>query len=71
MGAPSDARPALIVGIASAVAPLLILQPGMGLGVAGSRTPNPNAVRVRSLVMHAVFGIGLYLTAWIIDGVRT
>ena len=63
--------PALIVGIASVVAPLLILQPGMGLGVAGSRTPNPNAVRVRSLVMHAVFGIGLYLTAWIIDGVRT
>jgi hypothetical protein len=63
--------PALIVGVASVVAPLLILQPGMGLGVAGSRTPNPNAVRVRSLVMHAVFGIGLYLTAWIIDGVRT
>jgi hypothetical protein len=32
----------------------------MGFGVAASRTPNPGIARVRSIVMHAVFGLGLY-----------
>jgi len=54
---------ALIVGIASAAAPLFVMQPGMGLGIAASRTPNPRAARVRTLVTHAVFGVGLYAGA--------
>lgn len=53
--------PALIVGIGSVVAPFLLMQPGMGFGIAGSRTPDPAAARRRSLVTHAVFGFGLYL----------
>ena len=53
--------PALIVGIGGGAAPFLIMQPGMGFGIAASRTPNPNAARLRSLVTHFVFGIGLYL----------
>jgi hypothetical protein len=57
--------PALVVGIGSVAAPLLILQPGMGLGFAASRTPNPNAIRLRSLMTHAVFGLGLYLAGWV------
>ena len=56
--------PALIVGIGSVVAPFLILQPGMGAGVFASRTPNPAAVRLRSLATHAVFGVGLYAAGW-------
>ena len=56
--------PALIVGIGSVAAPYLILQPGMGAGIAASRTPNPAAARLRSLVTHAVFGVGLYLAGW-------
>lgn len=52
--------PALIVGIASVAAPFLIMQPGMGAGIAASRTPNPGAARIQSLVTHAVFGLGLY-----------
>jgi hypothetical protein len=55
--------PALIVGIGTVAAPFLIMQPGMGAGIAASRTPNPSAARMRSLVAHAVFGMGLYVTA--------
>jgi hypothetical protein len=57
--------PALIVGIGSVAAPYLILQPGMGAGIAASRTPNPAAARLRSLVTHAVFGVGLYVAGWV------
>lgn len=63
--------PALIVGIASVAAPLFVLQPAMGLGFAGSRAPNPAAVRMRSLVMHAVFGVGLYASGLLVSLVRT
>jgi hypothetical protein len=55
--------PALIVGIGSVAAPFLLMQPGMGAGIAASRTPHPAVARVRSLVTHALFGIGLYATA--------
>jgi hypothetical protein len=58
--------PALIVGIATVGAPFLLMQPGMGAGVAGSRTPRPAASRVQSLVTHAIFGLGLYGTAWLL-----
>lgn len=52
--------PALIVGIGSVVAPFFLMQPGMGAGIAASRTPRPAAARFHSLVTHAVFGLGLY-----------
>lgn len=55
--------PALAVGIATVVAPFFILQPGMGAGIAASRTPNPNSVRLQSIINHAVFGFGLFLSA--------
>lgn len=55
--------PALAVGIGSVAAPFLLMQPGMGAGIAASRTPRPTAARLQSLVTHAVFGLGLYLTA--------
>ncbi len=52
--------PALIVGIGSVAAPFLIMQPGMGAGIAARRTPDPAAARIQSLVTHTVFGFGLY-----------
>jgi hypothetical protein len=55
--------PALIVGIGSVAAPFLVMQPGMGAGVAASRTPRPGAARLQSLVTHTVFGLGLYAAA--------
>jgi hypothetical protein len=57
--------PALLVGVATVAAPFLVLQPGMGAGIAASRTPRPNASRFRSLVTHLSFGIGLYVAALI------
>ncbi|AXE33535.1 DUF2938 domain-containing protein [Chromobacterium phragmitis] len=56
--------PALIFGLASVAAPFLILQPGMGAGLAARNTPNPGGARLRSLSAHASFGLGLYLAAW-------
>ena len=55
--------PALLFGIATVVFPLFILQPSLGLGVAASRTPRPARARLKSLVTHTVFGVGLYLCA--------
>ena len=55
--------PALLYGIATVVFPFFILQPSLGLGIASSRTPNPAQARLKSLVTHTVFGVGLYVCA--------
>lgn len=62
--------PALAVGIATVVAPFFILQPGMGAGIAASKTPNPNSVRLHSVINHAVFGFGLYLSALVVISMK-
>lgn len=53
--------PALLVGVGTVAAPFLLMQPGMGAGIAASRTPRPAAARLQSLVTHATFGLGLYV----------
>jgi hypothetical protein len=55
--------PALLFGIVTVIAPFLVMQPAFGLGVAASRTPSPTQARLRSLMAHAVFGLGLYISA--------
>lgn len=55
--------PAVIFGLATAAAPLLLLQPAMGAGIASTRTPAPWRNSLRSLANHGVFGVGLYLAA--------
>lgn len=55
--------PAMLVGLGTIVAPWIILQPGMGAGIAASKTPNPRAARLRNLATHTVYGIGLYVSA--------
>jgi len=57
--------PALVVGIGTVAAPFLVMQPGMGAGVAARRTPNPAAARLQSLITHAMFGLGLYAAGWL------
>ena len=57
--------PALIVGIGSVAAPFLLMQPGMGAGIAASRTPRPAVARLRSLATHGIFGLGLYAAGWV------
>lgn len=58
--------PAMILGLATVALPLFVMQPSFGLGIASSRAPNPAQARVRSLMNHAVFGIGLYISALVI-----
>jgi hypothetical protein len=62
--------PALFIGIVTVLAPLLILQPALGAGIASSKTPKPVFNWFKSLVTHIVYGSGLYLaalaTAWLI-----
>ena len=55
--------PALSIGIATVIAPLLVLQPAMGAGVASWKTPRPFFSSFRSLATHTVFGLGMYLAA--------
>ena len=57
--------PALLVGIGTVAAPFLVMQPGMGAGIAASRTPRPAAARLQSLVTHTIFGLGLYAAGWV------
>ena len=55
--------PALLYGILTVIFPFFIMQPSFGLGIAASRTPKPTQARLKSLVTHTVFGLGLYVCA--------
>ena len=55
--------PAMIIGITSVLAPLFILQPALGAGMASSKTPKPVFNTLKSITTHTVFGMGLYLAA--------
>lgn len=55
--------PALLIGIVTVVAPLLILQPALGAGIASTNTPRPLFNALKSVATHVVFGAGLYLAA--------
>jgi hypothetical protein len=62
LGAPSP-LPALLFGLATVALPFLVLHPAFGLGIAASRAPSPRHARLRSVLNHALFGLGLYLAA--------
>lgn len=51
--------PALAVGIITVGAGWLLLQPGMGAGIAASKRPNAKQIRVLNIAGHIVFGFGL------------
>ncbi len=55
--------PALLTGLLTVAAPFLVMQPAFGLGIAASRTPKPNMARLKSIVTHLSFGLGLYVSA--------
>lgn len=55
--------PALLLGVATVVMPFFVMHPSFGLGVASSKAPNPTQARLRSLMAHTVFGLGLYISA--------
>jgi len=55
--------PALALGVGTVLAPLFVLQPAMGAGIASRKTATPLRNCVRSLLNHTAFGAGLYLAA--------
>jgi hypothetical protein len=60
---------AVLIGVAMIVAPFFLMQPGMGAGIAASKTPKPGAARLRSLMNHVAFGLGLYLAGAVVAAV--
>lgn len=52
---------AVLFGAATVLAPFLLLQPAMGLGIAARHAPLPWKARMRSLSTHILFGFGLWL----------
>ncbi len=57
--------PALLVGVGTLPAPLFVLQPALGAGVLSSKTPRPVFNTFKSVTTHTVFGVGLFLAAWV------
>jgi hypothetical protein len=55
--------PALLFGIGTLLVPFLVMQPSFGLGIAASRAPSPTQARLKSLMAHIAFGVGLYVCA--------
>jgi hypothetical protein len=53
--------PAIFFGVVTVTAPFFVVQPLFGLGIAASKTSNPTQSRLRSLMNHTAFGVGLYL----------
>jgi hypothetical protein len=61
--------PALAFGIATVLVPFFTIQPSFGLGVASSKTSNPNKARLKSVMTHTVFGVGIYVWAFLLNRV--
>jgi Protein of unknown function (DUF2938) len=51
---------AIVFSLLMLVAPWLILQPGLGVGVFARRAPRPWLTRATNVSVHVVFGMGLY-----------
>ena len=59
--------PVLLYGIATVVFPLFVIQPAFGLGFAAAKTPKPTQARLKSLMTHTVFGVGLFVCSWAVS----
>ncbi len=58
--------PALFIGVVTVVAPLFVLQPALGAGIASTKTATPLFNSLKSLATHTVYGLGLYLAALVV-----
>lgn len=55
--------PAIAVGLVTTIFPWLIIMPALGHGIAASKTPIANKIRVATIVSHLVMGLGFYVGA--------
>ena len=60
---PTLAAPFLIGLLLATCAAWFVMQPGMGLGFAARKTPDPLRMRLRTIVNHIVFSFALYVSA--------
>ena len=60
--------PLWIFSLITIAAGWFLLQPGLGLGWAASRTPNPWRARIMGLVAHTVFALGMWVVALVAAG---
>jgi len=63
LASPTLLAPFLIGLVLATCAAWFVMQPGMGLGVAASKTPDPLRIRLRNIVNHVVFSFALYVSA--------
>lgn len=61
--------PPMILVLGLLVLPYFVMMPGMGIGIAASRTPKPNVARLKSVLGHSIFGCGMFLTAWLLEAI--
>ncbi len=58
---------AFAFGGLTVVLPFFLMQPAFGAGIAASKTPQPTIMRLKSLNAHFSFGLGLFITAKILQ----
>jgi hypothetical protein len=49
-----------LFGLASVVIPWFVMQPALGVGIMGSKAPNPAVPRYTALAAHCLYGVALY-----------
>ncbi len=57
--------PSLGFGLLTVAAPFFLLQPCLGAGIAARNTPHPWLARLNSATAHLSFGLGLWVTGWV------
>lgn len=59
--------PALVLSLFTLVPPIFILQPALGFGIAFSNMPHQVNLIIKTLIIHAIYGFGLYLSAIVLN----
>lgn len=61
--------PALIIAFITLIFTIFILQPALGFGIAFSNRPEQGQLIIKSLLIHLVYGFGLYLSTKVINSI--
>lgn len=59
--------PALVIAIITLVTPIFILQPALGFGIAFFNMPEQVHLIVKTLLIHTIYGLGLYVSARVLN----
>lgn len=61
--------PAIATGLITLSFLLFLMQPCFGMGIAASNSPQPHNVQMKSFIAHLIYGVGLYISAFIVSNV--